>query len=214
MNTLFSSKIKVIKANHLWNLMYKDVLEKKEKKEKKISFVNSDMKINIQTYCKCNIKEFSTCDLHDGSDPRKKKFYKMVENYFAQMKLFDEPTLIKYLDGNIELVVFCLEQTKEVVKRLERRKKELFESDIYEFYLKKCLPRLPIMEDFDPKWDNINLNLAAAKKQMKYSKVSLIKGGSRGLDGSLDYNHIPYIKNLQNLLENVYEAMFLEFILI
>ena len=211
MEDLFSvRKMRVIEANSLWNSLYTVT----EKKEKKISFVDCEMKANIQTECKCTIDGFLTCDLHDGSDPRNKKFYKLIMNYFAQFRFFNESTLSKYLEGNMELTAFCLEQTKDAINRLERRKKDLFELDIYEFYLKKCLPRVAKMEDFDPKWDNIHLDLAAAKKQKKSTKVSLIKSGSRGLDGSLEYDHIPYIKKLENLLENVHEAIFLEFILV
>lgn len=211
MSTISPKKMKVIKANSDWYDLYEKI---PEKKEKKISFVESEMKVNSQTECKCNFDGFLNCDLHDGSDFRNKKFYKLVQNYFANIKLFDENALIKYLEGNIELVAFCIEQVKEALNRLERRKKELFETELYECYIKKCMPRVVSMEDFDPKWDNIYLDLAASKKQTKHTKVSLVKGGSRGLDGSLEYDHIPYIKRLHNLLENAHEAMFLEFILV
>ena len=90
----------------------------------------------------------------------------------------------------------------------------MFGMELYEFYVKKFIPRVVVLEDFDPKWDNIYLNLAATKKQSKNTKVSLVKGGSRGIDYSFDYNHIPYIKKLHSLLENAHEAMFLEFVLV
>ena len=213
---MFSKKqMRINTANYLWrNLYTNDSYTEIPKKEKKISFVDSEMKTNVQTDCKCNIYESYYCDLHDGSDPRNKKFFNLIKNYFANPNMFDEGALIKFLEENIDLVVFCLEQVKDALNRLERRKKELFDSELYECYVKKCVPRVASMEDFDPKWDNVYLDLAAAKKQKQFTKVSLIKGGSRGLDGSFEYSHIPYIKRLHNLLENAHEAMFLEFILI
>lgn len=200
---------RIIGVNSIWNDMYKEI---PEKKERKISFVDSEMKTNTQTHCKCNIDRTYYCDLHDGSDYRNKKFFNLVKMYFTQYRMVDERVLIKYLEENMELVVFCIEQTTEALNRLERRKKELFEAELYECYVKKCVPRVVNMEDFDPKWDNIHLDLAAARKNKQSIKVSLIKEGSRGLDGSLEYNHIPYIKKLHNLLENAHEAMFLDFI--
>lgn len=211
MSVLSDKKMRVIKANLNWNDLYEELPIKK--KEKKISFVESQMKVNIQTQCTCNLENFFNCELHDGSDPRNKKFHKLIENYFAHMRFFNESTLIKYLDENIELVVFCIKQIKNVMERLEIRKKEIFESELYECYVKKFISRVFVIDDFDPKWDNIKLDLEAAKKQMKNTKVSVIKNGSRGLNASLEYNHIPYIKRLHNLLENVHESMFLEFIL-
>lgn len=209
-NELLSRKMRIIKVNSLWKILYTDL---PKKKEKKISFVDFQMKSNVQTECKCNVDGFFSCELHDGSDPRKHKFFNLIKHYLARMELFNENIIIKYLN-DINIVVFCLEQTREFFNRIERRKKELFEIELYECYLKKCTPRVVNMDDFDPKWDNIYLNLAAAKKQMIEIKVSLIKGGSRGLDGSLNYNHIPYIEKLHKLLENAYETMFLDFLLV
>jgi hypothetical protein len=205
----------ILAVNSIWRELYGGV-ELREK-ERKISFVDNEMKLVMQTECKCNSKEFLTCDLHDGSDPRNYRFFELIKNYFSNIRMFNEKVLIKQLYGNMDLVAFCLNETKDAIKRLEKRKQELFESDLYEFYVKKCLknvPRVALIEDFDPKWDSIYLDLAAAKKQRKCTKISLIKGGARGIDVSFEYDHIPYIKKLHNLLENAYETLFLDFIIV
>ncbi len=103
-----------------------------------------------------------------------------------------------------DLLSFCLKATKESIERLERRKKELnkelFEDKLYDCYIKKRKLRVAFSDDFDPKWDSAYLDAIAAKRQAKYVRVSVIKGGSRSIIGTLQYNHIVFLKKLEELL--------------
>lgn len=216
-STTIMNKTKNIQAiNSMWNSHYEGV--DRVLKNRRVKFSDDEMKANAQCECICNTpSESLTCLLHDGSNAKNRLFYDLVVAYFSNYRTFSEKDVITQSKGDINNVVLYLEGAKDSLKRLEIRKQEIFESDLYDFYLKKTMqsvPRVALMDDYDPTWDSLHWNLAAQRKQSKLPKVSLIKGGAGGIDGSLEYHHIPFIKNLEKLLENAHESMFLEFIII
>ena len=211
------NKTKNIQAiNSMWNSRYEGV--DRDLKERRVKFSDDEMKANSQCDCTCNTPSASlTCLLHDGSDVKNRLFYDLVVAYFSNYRTFSEKDVITQSRGDIDTVAFCLEGAKDALKRLEIRKQEMFESDLYDFYLKKTMqsvPRVALMDDYDPKWESLHWDVAAQRKQSKLPKVSLVKRGAGGVDGSLEYHHIPFIKNLEKLLENAHESMFLDFIIV
>ena len=225
---MIKTNIQVV--NSVWNSRYKEDKEEKEEKEEKedlkmrrVTFLDDEMKANAQCECTCNTpSESLTCLLHDGSNPRKRVFYDMIVAYFSKYTTFCEKDVITQA-GDIDTIALCIEEAKDILKRLEKRKRDIFESDLYDFYIKKSLkkrlnkslesvPRVALMDDYDSKWDSLYWNMASKKKQIKCTKVSLVKGGARGVDATLEYNNIPFVKKLEKLLENAHESMFLDFI--
>ncbi len=207
-------------VNAMWNSVYGGV-EKKER-SKCVSF--SVEKNNTTDVCKCNIAESLTCNLHDGCSEMKHKYFKLISKYFANHIFFKETDIISHLNGNYDHIAYCLESAAENIERLKKRKKEMFKEELAECLSKQqdaAIPRVTMMDDYDPEWnkflsnwDNSLYDYASAKKQQKHVKVSLVKGGARGLDGSLSYNNIHFMEILVRLLENAQEIIFMDFIMV
>jgi len=211
---------KIRDINATWKLNYGGIPRRKS--PRKVSFAENEMKSNSTDKCKCNSDSWLVCQLHDNSDPRSAIFYEIVQKYFAKFQTFSEKDLLEELEKNVknvknvkrtkkveinDLLSFCLQATKDSIERLEKRKKELnkelFEDKLYDCYLKKrekSVPRIALSDYFDPKWDSPYFDAIAAKRQSKCVRVSVVKGGSRSTVGTLQYNHITFLKKLEELL--------------
>ena len=212
-----SRKLNMTPINDRWNFFYntKDDTER----VKKVSFATN--KSNKIAECGCNNKELLSCDLHDGSDEKKAQYFKLVNNYFANYLSFNEKDVMNNLGQNCEIISFCLQSTKDNIARLNERKKEVLEENLIALEQELMTPRVILFEDYDPewkrflaKWDNSMLNMASIKKTQKLIKTSLIKGGARELDGSLQYEHLPLMHKLVGILENAEELVFMDYLMV
>jgi hypothetical protein len=212
-------------VNSMWNIMYSDV-DKKER-EKRVSFESE--KTNTSDICRCNSLETLSCQLHDGCSELKSIYFKLINKYFANYLSFNEKDIINQLGGKYDSISYCLYSTVENITRLKKRKLEMFKEELDKCLVKRLkqeekdseIPRVVMMEDYDPdwniflaKWDRGVWDLASAKKQQKFIKISLIKGGARELDGSLMYNNLHFMEKLVGLLENAQELVFMDFLLV
>ncbi len=207
--------------NAIWNSLYRDVDVEKKERKKCVSFTSE--KVNTEDVCNCNTLEALSCNLHDGSREINHKYFKLIQKYFANHLFFKEKEIIAHLDGKYDIISACLKSTIENIERLKKRKREIFEEDLGIYLLKPLqnTPRVVMMEDYDPdwdkflaKWDNSLWDAASARKQQKFIKTSLIKGGARDLDGSLVYNNLQYMEKLVGLLENSQEIVFMDFLMV
>lgn len=199
--------------NNKWKRFYD---EYDNGRVRKISFI--DEKINRIDVCSCDKKNSLSCAVHDGSNERNTQFFNLIKIYFAKLACFNENDVLNIgcfnendMMYNYDLISSFLQTTRDIITRLELRRRKIFEECLISC-LKKRFNSVHMSEDFDPqfiaRWDNSYLDMIAAKKQFQKIKISLIRGGSRDLNGTLEYGNIHVIKKLIRILENSQEQVF------